>query len=58
MAVVFGYKVILQISGMVLAILTRKVEVKESWEVQMGMIITNPLVVRALVTLSIDIIDT
>ena len=51
-AVVFGYKVILQISGMVLAILTRKVEVKglnESWEVQMVMIITTPMVMVALV---------
>ena len=46
---------ILQISGMVLAILTRKVEVKrlnESWEVQVVMIITNPLVVGVLVTQS------
>ena len=55
MAIVFGYKVILQISGMVLAILTRKVEVKglnESWEVQVVMIITTPMVVGALVTQS------
>ena len=51
-ALLFGYKVMLQISGMVLAFLTRKVEVKglnESREVQVVMIITTPIVVAALV---------
>ena len=51
-AVLFGYKVILQISGMVLAFLTRKIEVRglnESREVQVVMIITTPLVVVALI---------
>ena len=51
-ALLFGYKVILQISGMVLAFLTRKIEVRglnESREVQVVMIITTPLVVVTLI---------
>lgn len=47
----FGYKVVLQITGMVLACLTRKVEVRglnESSEVQLVMLITTPIVVVAL----------
>jgi len=51
-AVLFGYKVILQISGVILAFLTRKIEVRglnESREVQAVMIITTPLVVVGMV---------
>lgn len=47
----FGYKVVLQITGMVLAFLTRKVKVRglnESLEVQLVMFITTPIVVVAL----------
>ena len=50
--VLFGYKVILQISGVVLAFLTRKIEVRglnESREVQVVMIITTPVVVVGMV---------
>ena len=51
-AVLFGTKVLFQISGMVLAFLTRKVKVRglnESREVQLVMIITTPIVLVALV---------
>lgn len=47
----FGYKLLFQITGMVLAFLTRKVEVRglnESLEVQLVMFITTPIVVVAL----------
>ena len=50
-AVLAVYKVILQISGIVLAFLSRKVKVKglnESREVQVLMIVTTPIVVVAL----------
>jgi hypothetical protein len=50
--VLFGTKVLLQVSGMVLAFLTRKVEVRglnESREVQLVMIITTPIVLAGLV---------
>ena len=48
----FGYKVVLQVSAMVLACLTRKVQVKglnESKEVQLVMIVTTPIVVLAMI---------
>ena len=51
-ALIFGYKVLLQISGMVLAFLTRKVQVKglnESKEVQLVMIVTTPIVVLGMI---------
>ena len=50
-SILYGFKIFLQISGMVLAFLTRKVKVRglnESLEVQLVMIITTPIVVTAL----------
>lgn len=47
----FGYKLVLQLSAVILAILTHKVQVRglnESLEVQLAMFITTPIVVVAL----------
>ena len=52
MALLFGYKIIFLASGVVLAILSRKVKVKglnESREVQVTMIITTPIVITGLI---------
>ena len=51
-ALLFGYKIIFLASGVVLAILSRKVQVKglnESREVQVTMIITTPIVITGLI---------
>ncbi|CAI8012822.1 Gamma-aminobutyric acid type B receptor subunit 2 [Geodia barretti] len=51
-AFLFGYKIIFLISGVVLAVLSRKVKVKglnESREVQVTMIISTPIVITGLV---------
>lgn len=51
-AFLFGYKILFLVSGVVLAILSRKVKVKglnESREVQVTMIIATPIVITGLV---------
>jgi gamma-aminobutyric acid type B receptor len=51
-AFLFGYKIVFIISGVVLAVLSRKVKVKglnESREVQVAMIISTPIVITGLV---------
>ena len=51
-AFLFGYKILFLVSGVVLAILSRKVKVKglnESREVQVTMIIAAPIVITGLV---------
>ena len=51
-AFLFGYKIVFLISGVVLAVLSRKVKVRglnESREVQITMIISTPIVITGLV---------
>lgn len=51
-ALLFGYKIIFLFSGMILAVLSRKIEVKalnESREVQATMLITSPIVMGGLI---------
>ena len=51
-ALILGFKIVLQVSAMVLACLARKVQVKglnESKEVQLVMIVTTPIIVVGMI---------